>query len=42
MSDVAMNTSGEFVITWTSDEQDGSLEGVYAQRYDAAGNRRGG
>ena len=33
---------GGFVITWTSDGQDGSGYGVYAQRYDAAGVAVGG
>lgn len=32
-----MNSAGEFVIAWTSDSQDGSTGGVYAQRYDANG-----
>jgi hypothetical protein len=36
---VAMNPDS-FVITWQS-KQDGSLEGVYGQRYDAAGNVQG-
>ena len=39
---VAMNASGEFVIAWTSEDQDYSLlggysDGVYARRYDASG-----
>ncbi len=33
---VAMNND-EFIITWTSNGQDGSDNGVYAQRYNAAG-----
>ncbi|RXK84657.1 DUF4347 domain-containing protein [Chlorobaculum sp. 24CR] len=32
---------GGFVITWQSDLQDGSYNGVYGQRFDAAGNRVG-
>ncbi len=28
---------GGFVITWQSDGQDGSFDGIYAQRYDASG-----
>ncbi|WP_406694092.1 hypothetical protein V5E97_23895 [Singulisphaera sp. Ch08] len=39
---VAMNASGAFVITWTSLDQDGSGHGIYAQRFDSAGNRVGG
>ncbi|MFO0926536.1 MAG: hypothetical protein U0736_05785 [Gemmataceae bacterium] len=39
---VAMNAAGAFVITWTSDWQDGSYNGVYGQRYDAAGHAVGG
>ncbi|MGH6649416.1 DUF4347 domain-containing protein, partial [Aquabacterium sp.] len=37
---IAMNTLG-FVITWTSLGQDGSAEGVYAQRYNASGVAQG-
>ena len=38
---VAMNGSGEFVVAWTSASEDGSGNGVYARRYDAAGNPLG-
>ena len=34
---IAMAASGSFVITWQSYGQDGSADGIYAQRYDAAG-----
>jgi phosphoheptose isomerase len=34
---VALSTSGDFVITWTSFGQDGSSNGVFARRFDAAG-----
>jgi Ca2+-binding RTX toxin-like protein len=34
--------SGGFVISWTSDAQDGSETGVYAQRFDAGGASVGG
>jgi phosphoheptose isomerase len=33
---VAMDSSGNFVVTWTG-SGDGSLEGIYARRYDANG-----
>jgi hypothetical protein len=39
---VAINSSGSFVITWSSNNQDGSGWGVYAQRFDASGNKVGG
>ena len=39
---IAMEPDGDFVVTWTSDWQDGWGYGVYAQRYDAAGVARGG
>ena len=39
---VAMDLSGDFVIAWDSSGQDGSSEGVYAQRYNAAGVAQGG
>ena len=38
---VAVNDGGAFVITWTSWEQDGSMEGVYGQLYGADGRRVG-
>src|SRR5207253_43301 len=38
---VGMDNGGNFVLTWSSHEQDGSGWGVYAQRYDAAGVAQG-
>ena len=35
---IAANDAGEFVVTWHSYDQDGSLDGVFAQRFSAAGN----
>ena len=40
-STVAMDADGGFVVTWTSTGQDGSGNGVYAQRYNAAGVAQG-
>ncbi len=40
-STVAMDGDGDFVVTWSSFEQDGSAYGVYAQRYNAAGVAQG-
>lgn len=37
---VALDSSGNFVITWQSANQDGSYLGIYAQRYDSQGNTR--
>ena len=37
---IAANDAGEFVVTWHSYDQDGSLDGVFGQRYSPAGNRR--
>ena len=34
---VAMASDGSFIITWTSEEQDGDDDGVFAQRYNALG-----
>lgn len=34
---VAMDADGDAVVTWESYYQDGSLGGIYAQRFDAAG-----
>lgn len=39
---VAALTDGGFVVAWGSDGQDGDSVGVYARRYDAAGNPVGG
>ena len=38
---VAINTTGDFVVTWTSYTQDGSSGGVYAQRYNWGGEAQG-
>lgn len=35
---IAMNATGEFVIVWEDDDQDGSGEGVYGQRFGADGS----
>jgi hypothetical protein len=39
---VAMNAGGAFVVTWSSNGQDGSGWGVFAQRYNADGTAAGG
>jgi hypothetical protein len=36
-SDVAMDPVGNFVVVWASLTQDGSSDGIFGQRYDAAG-----
>jgi Ca2+-binding RTX toxin-like protein len=41
-SSVAMEANGDFVIAWTSTAQDGSGDGIFAQRYNAAGVAQGG
>ena len=38
---VAMDSDGDFVVTWDSSEQDGSSWGIYGQRYNAAGVAQG-
>lgn len=38
---VAMDADGDFIATWWSANQDGSGTGVYARRFDAAGNALG-
>ena len=37
--DVAMNASGDYVVTWESFDQDGSSIGVFARVYDRNGTR---
>ncbi|HYT89926.1 MAG TPA: hypothetical protein VEL76_14565, partial [Gemmataceae bacterium] len=39
---VAVDATGDFVVTWSSNGQDGGGWGIYGQRYDAAGNALGG
>jgi hypothetical protein len=34
---IAVDADDSFVVTWASDTQDGSRDGVYAQRFSAAG-----
>jgi hypothetical protein len=34
---VAVESSGSFVVVWSSYEQDGSAQGVFGQRYDSGG-----
>ena len=36
-----MDGSGNFVVAWQSDGQDGSGNGIYAQRYDSSGSAVG-
>ncbi|MEM9540606.1 MAG: S8 family serine peptidase [Cyanobacteria bacterium P01_E01_bin.42] len=38
-SNITALKDGGFVITWESQNQDGSLEGVYAQRYNSNGDK---
>ena len=38
---VATDSSGNFVVVWMSNDRDGSLEGVFARRFDAAGAAQG-
>ncbi len=40
-ADVAMDANGNFVITWISLLQDGSGDGIFAQRFDSQGNPQG-
>ncbi|MEH2170433.1 MAG: hypothetical protein V7K41_28030, partial [Nostoc sp.] len=40
-STVAIDADGDFVISWTSNGQDGSGDGIYAQRYNSAGVAQG-
>ncbi len=38
---VASDADGDFVVTWSSENQDGEMSGIFAQRYNAAGQRQG-
>ncbi len=39
---VALDGDGDFIVAWSSDNQDGASQGVYAQRYDSTGVAQGG
>src|SRR5262249_54893338 len=41
-SSVSMDALGNFIVTWSSNGEDGSGWGVYAQRYNALGVAVGG
>lgn len=36
-----METDGDFIVSWTSVNQDGSSDGIYLQRYNASGVAQG-
>jgi hypothetical protein len=38
---VASDANGNFVVVWNSDDQDGSGDGIFGQRYDSDGHTRG-
>ncbi|MCA9099207.1 MAG: hypothetical protein KDA36_12515, partial [Planctomycetaceae bacterium] len=40
-SSIAMDADGDYVVTWSSDGQNGLAYGIYAQRYNAAGVPQG-
>jgi len=37
LADVASDGGGNFVVTWTSESQDGALQGIFAQRFASTG-----
>ena len=39
--DIAMDATGDFVVVWDSYGQDGDMDGIYAQRYNADGTTAG-
>ncbi len=38
---VAIDADGDYVVVWTSDNQDGGGKGIFAQRYDETGTKVG-
>lgn len=38
---IASDADGDFIVAWESQGQDGSLDGIYSRRFDAAGNALG-
>ena len=41
LANVRMDDAGDFVVTWSSYDQDGSGYGIYGQRYNASGEAQG-
>ncbi len=41
-SAVSMDSNGNFIVTWASNNQDGDKYGIYGQRFNAAGVAQGG
>lgn len=39
---IDMSSDGRFVVTWASNDQDGSNYGIFAQRFNADGTKAGG
>ena len=39
--ETAVANDGSFVVIWQSVDQDGDSSGIFAQRYDSAGNALG-
>jgi hypothetical protein len=39
--DVAVSTDGRFVVAWSSEDQDGSQSGIFAQRFSSSGVKAG-
>jgi hypothetical protein len=39
---IAMDSDGNFIVVWDSSWQDGSLNGIYGQRYNSSGTAQGG
>ncbi len=39
---IAMDSTGNFVVAWTGNDQDGSESGVFGQRFEGSGARIGG
>ena len=37
-ANIGMNASGDFVVSWTSDGQDGQGQGIFAKQYNADGS----
>jgi hypothetical protein len=40
-SSIAIDSDGDFVVTWQSNGQDGSNDGIYGQRYNGSGVAQG-
>ncbi len=40
-TEIAMDSDGDFIVVWDSEDQDGSQKGIFAQQYNSEGIKQG-